>query len=183
MELDRAFEGTLAVLGKVQREQFETRTPCTSRDIRAGESLRWYGARAVSIAESGEVNVADYVPGFRCRVQGKHPDGDRGVRNRRRFGEGSAPALRQLPGVPARNSRPVSVTETSDDAAASAGYRAVPRSLYLPPSIPALSPRLWAPVPPSRISGKTSIVCATRPVLACPADSALRFLASRCPYL
>ncbi|TCC52099.1 TIGR03086 family protein [Kribbella pittospori] len=65
MELDRAFESTLTVLGKVRREQLGAPTPCASWNVRAlvnhfVGTARWWAA---TIAEVGEVGDVDYAVG------------------------------------------------------------------------------------------------------------------------
>jgi uncharacterized protein (TIGR03086 family) len=63
MELDRAFQSTLAVLAKVQPDQLDRRTPCASWDVRALIShfittTRWWAA---TVSGDGEPGATDFT--------------------------------------------------------------------------------------------------------------------------
>ena len=62
-QLDRALQGTLAILTKVQPKDLDASTPCASWDVRALVNhfigtTRWW---AVTIAGDGDVADADYA--------------------------------------------------------------------------------------------------------------------------
>jgi len=65
MELNRAFDSTLAILAKVSRDQLDAPTPCASWDVRAlinhfTGTARWAAASVAGEAATAEVDYAGH---------------------------------------------------------------------------------------------------------------------------
>ncbi len=76
MELNRAFDSTLAILAKVSRDQLDAPTPCASWDVRAlinhfTGTARWAAASVAGEAAAAEVDYAagDFVAAYQESIQ------------------------------------------------------------------------------------------------------------------